>query len=194
MDKNTLRKVYLEKRRLLSQTEYERRNQLITACLINFFEAHQFHSIHTFIPIKKNKEPDTFPFIQYLWTEKPYVNVITGTSDLKKPAMSHVEIKRETRFLENRWGIPEPQDGSPYPIDSIECVLVPMIIGSKSGHRIGYGKGYYDRFLECCNRNTEFVGINLGPLLEGDSFTGQYDIPMHKMITPFEIFEISRFI
>lgn len=190
MDKNTLRKVYLEKRKFLSEAEYERRNQLLYHRLIEFQEKHQFHSIHTFIPIKKNKEPDTFPFIQYLWSQKTDVEVITAISDLQSPILNHVKIIESTTFLENKWGIPEPKDGVPYSIENIDCVLVPMVVGSKSGHRIGYGKGYYDRFLQNCKRETQFIGITLGPLLEGEVFADQYDIPMHSMITPFEAFEI----
>jgi 5-formyltetrahydrofolate cyclo-ligase len=191
MDKNTLRKVYLEKRRFLSQAEYERRTQLLTAILINFVEARHLKSIHTFIPIKKNKEPDTFPFIQYLWSKRPEIEVVTTISDLDNPIMHHVGIRQHTSFLENKWGIPEPQDGTPYPIETIQCVLVPMITGSKSGHRIGYGKGYYDRFLQKCTKDTLFLGVNLGPLLEGNLFIDQYDIPMHYMITPFEVVKVG---
>lgn len=190
MDKNTLRKVYLEKRKFLSQAEYERRNQLLYHRLIEFQEIHQFQSIHTFIPIKKNKEPDTFPFIQYLWSKKPETDVITAISDLKSPILSHVKITESTTFLENKWGIPEPQDSMPYSTENIECVLVPMVVGSKNGDRIGYGKGYYDRFLQDCGNNTQFVGVTLGPLLENTFYADQYDVPMHKMITPFEVFEI----
>jgi 5-formyltetrahydrofolate cyclo-ligase len=192
MDKNTLRKVYLEKRKFLSQAEYERRNQLLTDLLINYFEARQFHSIHTFIPIKRNKEPDTFPFLQYLWSKRPEIDVITGVSDLDSPSMHHVKIAQSTTFLENKWGIPEPKGGETYPIEKIGCVLVPMIVGSKSGHRIGYGKGYYDRFLQKCSENTHFVGINLAPLLDGSLFIDRYDIAMHRMITPFEECEVSK--
>ncbi|MGM0581484.1 MAG: 5-formyltetrahydrofolate cyclo-ligase [Bacteroidota bacterium] len=190
MDKNTLRKVYLEKRRFLSEAEYERRNQLLYHRLIEFQEVHNFRSIHTYIPIKKNKEPDTFPFIQYIWSNQPKVDVVTAISDLNTPVLSHVQIKEHTTFLENKWGIPEPQDGDSYAIENIECVLVPMVVGSKNGHRIGYGKGYYDRFLQKCKSNTIFVGVTLGPLLEGNLYANHYDIPMHSMITPFEVLEI----
>jgi 5-formyltetrahydrofolate cyclo-ligase len=192
MDKNTLRRVYLEKRKFLSQTEYEKRNQLLHHRLIKYHQNNPKNSIHTFIPIKGNKEPDIFPFIQYLWAEKPEIEVITGVSDLHNPIMHHVKITQSTTFLENKWGIPEPKDGESYPVDKIQCVLVPMISGSRSGHRIGYGKGYYDRFLEKCNSTTQFVGVTLGPLLEGDLFIDQYDIAMHSMITPFEEFEIKK--
>lgn len=192
MDKNTLRKIYLKKRKSLSKAEYEKRNQLLYHRLIEFQKQYQFKSIHSFIPIKKNKEPDTFPFIQYLWSKHPETDVITAISDLNSPFMNHVKITQDTTFLENSWGIPEPQDRSLYSIDDIECVLVPMIVGSKSGHRIGYGKGYYDRFLQACKSDTIFVGITFGPLLEGDIYSDKYDIPMHIMITPFEVFNTLK--
>ncbi|HET8859993.1 5-formyltetrahydrofolate cyclo-ligase [Marivirga sp.] len=191
MDKNILRKVYLEKRKFISQAEYERRNQLLYQRLVELQEANQFKSIHIFIPIRKNKEADTFPFAQYLWSKKPNIEVVTAVSDLKSPVLHHVKITKETTFLENKWGIPEPLNGSPYAIEDIECVLVPMVVGSKSGHRIGYGKGYYDRFLRDCQTGTRFAGISLGPLLEHDLFSNHYDIPMHNMITPFETHDIN---
>jgi len=192
MDKETLRKVYLEKRKFLSQAEYEKRNRLLYSQLIGFLEQYQFRSLHIFIPIKKNKEPDTFPFIQFLCAKRKDVEVVTGVSDLKNPIMHHVKITEDTTFLQNKWGIPEPKDGDSFPIDKIDCVFVPMVVGSKSGHRIGYGKGYYDRFLQKCRNKTLFVGVALGPLLEGDIFSNAYDIPMDVMITPFEIIECLK--
>jgi 5-formyltetrahydrofolate cyclo-ligase len=192
MDKKTLRKVYLEKRKFLSQAEYERRNRLLDQQLIQFLQNHPVSNIHSYIPIKRNKEPDIFPFIQFLWTKRPHIDVITGVSDLKDPIMHHLKITEHTTFLENKWGIPEPKNGTPYPIDKIECVLVPMVAGSKSGHRIGYGKGYYDRFLQQCNLNTLFVGVTLGPLLESNMYSDEYDMQLDWMITPFELKEILK--
>jgi 5-formyltetrahydrofolate cyclo-ligase len=190
MDKSTLRKVYLEKRKFLSQAEYERRNQLLYRRLIEFLAKHHFRSLHTFIPIKRNKEPDTFPFIQFLWTQKPEIKVVTGVSDLENPIMRHVQITENTTFLENKWGIPEPKDGTPFDIDKIDCVLVPMVVGSKSGHRIGYGKGYYDRFLVKCASDTLFVGVSIGPLLEGSLYSDEFDCQLESFITPFELYQV----
>ncbi|WMN07614.1 5-formyltetrahydrofolate cyclo-ligase [Marivirga arenosa] len=191
MDKKTLRKVYLEKRKFLSEAEYERRNILLYGQLVDFFNEHPFKSVHTFIPIVKNNEPDVFQFIKYLWTKKPQINTITSITDLNSTKLYHFQIHNTTTFITNEWGIPEPQDCNQFSLKDIDCVLVPMIIGTKSGHRIGYGKGYYDRFLSQCSANTKFIGINLGPLLEGEKFINQYDVPMDYMITPFERLKIN---
>ena len=43
--------------------------------------------------------------------------------------------------------------------DQIDVVFVPLLIFDKQGHRIGYGKGYYDRFLSKCKKDTIKVGL-----------------------------------
>ncbi len=192
MNKATLRQVYLEKRRLLTGAEHAKRNQLLTAQLKAFFKQHAFKSVHVFLPISKNKEADLSQFIDYLHTEMPEIRIGCSISDLVQPKMTHFLLESNTLLKPNKWGIPEPVEASIFDLNMLDCVLVPMVAGSKSGHRIGYGKGYYDRFLHECPDDAIFVGVNLGPLLEGDIFAEAHDIQMDYMITPFENFKTKR--
>ncbi len=187
MDKKTLRKVYLEKRKMLSEDEYQKRNTLLFKQLKLFFNEHSFANIHVYLPITDNKEVNTLPFIEYIWDYHPDINIITSISDLLQPEMQHYKIDRQIVIQPNKWGIPEPQNAALFPIEDIDCVLTPMIIGSKTGHRIGYGKGYYDRFLDKCSAKAKFIGLSLAPLLDGDIYANEYDKPLHVMITPYEI-------
>lgn len=189
MDKPTLRKVYLEKRSMLSEHEYQKRNSLLLEKLKVHIASFNFNHIHIYLPIAKNKEPDTFPFIQYLWQNHPEIKISTGVSELRTPSMHHRLLKQETKLVKNRWGIPEPIDSEETQISSFDIVLVPMVIGLKNGHRIGYGKGYYDRFLSGCEQHTRFIGLSIGPLLEGQLPIDPYDVKLHEMITPFEVVE-----
>jgi 5-formyltetrahydrofolate cyclo-ligase len=186
MDKNTLRNVYLQKRKMLSELEYQRRNLLLLEQLKVFTTQYNFQRIHVFLPIRKQKEPDTIPFIQYIWDNQPQIQVITSISDLNLPAMQHYKIDKQIIIQPNKWGIPEPQNAGLFPIEEIDCVFVPMVIGSKTGHRIGYGKGYYDRFLSKCSSDTYFLGISSAPLLDGDIYADKYDLKMHGIVTPFQ--------
>lgn len=174
---------------MLSTAEYERRNQLLTQQLNTFVESSHFKNIHIFLPITAQKEPDTFPFIHHLWENYPATNVITSISDLKTPEMQHFRIDKQIIIQPNKWGIPEPQNASLFPIEDIDCVLVPMVVGSKTGHRIGYGKGYYDRFLAKCDSNAKLVGISLSPFLDENLYSDRYDIPMNVMINPFQVID-----
>lgn len=186
MDKQTLRKVYLEKRKTLSTAEYDRRNQLLTEQLLALINKKAFKNIHIFLPIISQREPNTFPLIYQLWENHPEINVITSISDLNTPEMQHYRIDKQVIIQPNKWGIPEPQNAYLFPINEIDCVLTPMVVGSKTGNRIGYGKGYYDRFLAKCNSTTKFVGISLSPFLDGSLYSDQYDIPMNVMVNPFQ--------
>lgn len=185
VNKETLRKVYLEKRKLLAPAEYLQRNKLLNQRIIDFVTAKKLKDIHLFLPIKKFNEVDLMMFIQWA-NSLNELNLIATISDLSTPVMSHFLLEEDTVLVENKWGIPEPSGATEYAIENLDCVLVPMVIGSKSGHRIGYGKGYYDRFLMQCKESTLLVGLNLGPLLEGSLFTDQYDIKMDYILTPFQ--------
>ena len=63
--------------------------------------------------------------------------------------------------------------------DSI-CI-VPAIAYDKSGYRLGYGKGYYDRFLK--NNTLISVGVCYNELIEENLPRDEYDIPVNYIIT-----------
>jgi 5-formyltetrahydrofolate cyclo-ligase len=188
MDKQTLRSIFLEKRKMLSSEEYTLRNQLLAKRFFQQVNLEGVEYIHVFMPIRKNKEPDTWPIIEELWEKHPEIKVITSVSDLKTNHMKHFHITPETTFEENKWGIPEPSDAKQVDLSKLQLILVPMIIGTKSGHRIGYGKGYYDRFLSECEGVCSFktIGLTLLPPLEGKLYFEAFDKPLHHLLTPFE--------
>lgn len=89
----------------------------------------------------------------------------------------------------NAFGIAEPPDT--YPIDplDIDMVLVPMLAFDRLGNRVGYGKGYYDRFLLRCRPDCLKVGLSFfGPLdLITDVHPG--DVRLDLCITPEHIYQ-----
>jgi 5-formyltetrahydrofolate cyclo-ligase len=58
---------------------------------------------------------------------------------------------------EDKYGIPEPQTGKIYNIDTIQLIVVPGIAFDQKNNRLGRGKGFYDRALKACNCTT--IGI-----------------------------------
>ena len=89
----------------------------------------------------------------------------------------------------NAFGIAEPQDT--YPVDplAIDLVLVPMLAFDRQGNRVGYGKGYYDRFLPRCRPDCLKVGLSFfGPVdLISDVHPG--DVRLDLCITPEHIYQ-----
>ena len=108
--------------------------------------------------------------------------------DSKSPTMTAREIKSLAELKSGAYGILEPDDNSPVIAKSeIDFVVVPGCAFSKSGHRIGYGKGYYDRFL------SDTSAVKCG-LCYDFAFTDelpfeQTDIPLDMIITENNIYE-----
>ncbi|MEA1786561.1 5-formyltetrahydrofolate cyclo-ligase [Arenibacter sp. GZD96] len=91
-------------------------------------------------------------------------------------------------FKENQWGIPEPIEGIEVPTQHIEVVFLPLLAFDIYGNRVGYGKGYYDNFLQQCNPSVLKIGLSFfaaEPLIS-DLRGG--DIPLDYGVTPDKIY------
>jgi len=100
-------------------------------------------------------EVDTWPFFEYAWGigKRVYVPVSTPTG------LQHTHVTRDTQWQVGAFGIPEPRhapqaqtpsQSAPFadvlPAD-LTLVIVPLVAFDKACNRVGYGKGFYDRFL-----------------------------------------------
>ena len=97
----------------------------------------------------------------------------------------------QTPLKNNHWGIPEPQSGIKINPDQIDVVFVPLLIFDKQGHRIGYGKGYYDRFLSKCKKDTIKVGLSYFDPVERIEDIQSHDVPINFGITKDRVYEFS---
>lgn len=90
-------------------------------------------------------------------------NVVVPKVSWDQRRMLPVEITSlQTGLTTSGTGIREPDAGKPFPVDSIDLVIVPGLGFSATGHRIGRGMGFYDRFLA----QPEFVGLSCGLAFE----------------------------
>lgn len=145
------------------------------------------HSIyHLFMGSEKNKEVDT-SFLLSVVQGKDKQPVIPKVRD--DYVLEHFLLTDQTPLKLNRWGIAEPLSGITLSPEQIDVVFVPLLVFDLQGHRIGYGKGYYDRFLAQCSRDTLKIGLSLfDPVLRIED-TGTNDIPMNYVVTPDEVFD-----
>ena len=99
-----------------------------------------------------------------------------------------VVLLHETRLKENHWGIPEPVDGSSLDPKLIDVVFVPLLVFDKMGHRVGYGKGFYDKFLKSCREDVIKIGLSYFEAVEQISDVNPNDMVMDYCITPNKIY------
>ncbi len=97
-----------------------------------------------------------------------------------KGNMTGVEIKSEDDLKCGMYGISEPE-GEEFEKGKIDLAIVPGVAFDKEGYRLGYGKGYYDRYLKGLKAKT--IGICHKELLFDKLPRGEYDIPVDKVIS-----------
>lgn len=180
MNKAELREIYKSKRAGLSTSDVEELSMVISQRVLNEITVAK-QKIHVFLPIKKFKEPDTFLLIKQLMM---YGDVLyTSLSDKNSLQMKHVKFDTETKFKEDEWGIPVPVHAIPVENIHFDIILVPLLCCDKKGHRVGYGKGFYDRFL-VQQKKAKKIGISFFEPVESISDVDANDIELDMLITP----------
>ena len=189
MNKESLRNSFLADRSSLTPSQIQSRNLLIAQRLIDYVPWEDLKVVHLYLPIIQNNEVDTFPLIKHLRKTESAIRMVIPKVE---PAsqLAHYFLSKSTKLVPNVWGIPEPVDAEAADINEIDLVVVPMVIFDKKGHRIGYGKGYYDRFLAQCNPVTKKVGLCYFDPVEAIE-TESTDIPMDAVVTPDGVWEFG---
>lgn len=187
--KYKIRKGTLFNRRMLSGAVWQERNQRICELALAFIRERDISCFHTFLPIKRNREVDTWSVIDQSVKEKR--TVIVSATDFQQETMSHFHYSAELVFEEDQFGIPTPRSGRTADPALLEMILIPMLAGDKSGNRIGYGKGYYDRLLAGLSPEVLKVGLAMNPLFDHFNFAEPHDVCLDYCITPREILHVG---
>ncbi|MFY0651116.1 MAG: 5-formyltetrahydrofolate cyclo-ligase [Cyclobacteriaceae bacterium] len=189
--KKHLRKVFLRKRRSLSHEKKLTRESLITEAFRKKLPSNTKSIVHCFLPIEKQNEINTYPIIEYL--DQSDGKVVVSRSDTEDNTMTHFLYEGKNRLETNKWGIPEPVSGKRISANEIDIVLVPLVIFDKLGNRIGYGKGYYDRFLTNCRADCTFIGLSLAPPVDVLPCIEEMDVKLDYCISPMGLHTFNTY-
>jgi len=186
-DKMTVRKHYLNLRINLSPGEYE---QLSVALCTRFFSSIDLSTvktIHCYLPIVHRKEPNTWHIIDRLNKDFPNIQISLPRMENEQTIVNFY-YSGKNQISENKWGIPEPQFGDVTPVSEIDLVIVPLLVFDKKGNRVGYGKGFYDRFLKNCRPDCKKIGFSFFDPLDEISDADTHDVRLDQVITPSRVF------
>ncbi len=136
---------------------------------------------HIFLPIEKKIEIDTEGIISILlgFDKNVIVPKVISNTELE-----HYLLTDNTKFITNSLNIPEPVDGITVPPNNLDVVFIPLLAFDKFGNRIGYGKGYYDRFLSQCKADVVKIGLSLFEPEDLIQDILPTDIPLDYCVTP----------
>ncbi|RAU84093.1 5-formyltetrahydrofolate cyclo-ligase [Pontibacter arcticus] len=184
MQKAELRKLMLQQRRALPKEEVQLRSQQLATQFFRNFELKVGQTVHIFLPIIKNNEVNTWLIIDELRLQHPGVRVAVPVTDVAQNILTHHHLTDEAVLVDNLWGIPEPQNAQIILAPEVDMVLIPLLAFDEAGHRVGYGKGFYDRFLADCRPNVLKVGLSLVPPVEAIADTNPFDVPLDAVVMP----------
>ena len=183
MTKKDLRKIYMQKRSTLTPEERAAMSQKITDELIAMEALWQFKTFHIFLTIRKLKEKDTAPLIAFM--QKKNRQIVVPRMNPQTKNIDSVLLTNDTVLETNAWGIDEPKGGKIISPDKIDVVFVPLLACDYRGNRIGYGGGYYDRFLAQCKPDVLKIGLSFfPPETDLSPFMTEKDIRVSLVCTP----------
>ncbi|PWT95343.1 MAG: 5-formyltetrahydrofolate cyclo-ligase [Bacteroidetes bacterium] len=188
MKKKEIRQKYRELRKELSDPALEKLQDLL---LIRFQQLQLpfLNYVHVYLPMDHHREPDTFHLVEYLKFRNPGINIVIPKTDFKKNLFENILYTDETELVKNEYNILEPANGERIDADLMDLILVPLLAFDRSGNRVGYGKGFYDRFLSTCRADALKVGISFFEPLDHIDDTDDFDIPLTHCVTPERIYE-----
>ena len=168
---------------LTKMSEEERHRQSVAACL-SLSNSPEFKAARVvMIFLSMPMEIDTATLALKCW--QACKTVVAPKVSWEQRRMLPVEITalHQTTLTTSGPGVREPLNGKPVPIDLIDLVIVPGLGFTRTGHRIGRGMGFYDRFLA----QPEFIGISCGLAFEDQVIPVvpllDHDVPLSMLVT-----------
>ena len=188
MNKSELRKIYLEKQKSLSDSERREKSRRIAKRFFENFSLENICFLHVFLAIEKNREVETSYIFKRLWRDFPEITTVASRIDFEAMTLENLKLTPETKLVRNRWHIFEPTDGELIEIEKIDAVTVPLLCFDERGYRVGYGKGFYDKFLSECRTDCLKIGLSYFAPVAKIPDAREYDVKLDCCVTPEEIF------
>ena len=157
MIKSELRKKYKALRKELSSEEVDDRSISIANNLLKL-DIWDYEFYHLFLSIEEQNEVNTEYILNILSGKDK--NIVISKSNFETLKMTHYLLTDSTRIRKNDYNIPEPINGIEIESNKIDVVFIPLLAFDKKGNRVGYGKGFYDRFLSECNDDVIKIGLS----------------------------------
>lgn len=185
MLKNVLRDKYSSLRNSLTPSLVSLQSIAIANKLLEL-QIWQFDFYHLFLPIHNKREIDTSTILSVLHGKDKHVVIPKVTAS---GTLCHFLLTDSTTLTTNKWGVLEPIGGIAIPPQQLDVVFVPLLAFDEDGNRVGYGKGYYDRFLASCRKDVIKIGLSF--------FKAEYkitdihpdDVPLDFCVTPDTVYK-----
>jgi 5-formyltetrahydrofolate cyclo-ligase len=184
MLKAELRRTYRQMRMQLTDRQVAVMSDLM---LIQFqrLGLHIPSLVMTYAAIQKWKEFDPIPITDYCYFKNPDLQLLypivvpVNNVDVMLPATAD----DETVFELNPLGFAQPVNTTDVSPGDVDLVIVPLLAFDEQGYRVGYGKGFYDKFLQQCRADVVKIGFSYFDPVKTIADAGTHDVKLDFCIT-----------
>ncbi|MCH5598148.1 5-formyltetrahydrofolate cyclo-ligase [Niabella ginsengisoli] len=188
MKKSEARKIFTEKRKTATEQQRNKWDDLI---LIRFqtLPIPDLNVLFTYAAMET--EVNTDAIVDYLHFRNPALQVAYPVCDFDTYTMQAIASTIDTPFIKNRYGTPEPRmdNAEVMPSQSIDVVIIPLLCFDKDGYRVGYGKGFYDKFLADTREDVIKIGLSYYEPIDKIEDRSEFDVPLNYCVTPERTYE-----
>lgn len=175
MDKTALRRAIREQKRAMSIEEIEARSARLGELFAQTEAYKHAKTVYGYMPY--NQEVRTIPILECAIADGKKIAVPKVYGD----TMRFIYLEDLSRVEKSNMGIPEPIADEPVADDKTALVLMPGLAFDKEGHRIGYGGGFYDKFL-MAEPNHPTVALCYEFQMFAHLDTEEFDIPVDLVL------------
>ena len=120
--------------------------------------------------------------------------VIVPYVEGNNPILQLSELKDFNWLEPKTFGIMEPKELyiREFSYKKLDLVIIPGIVLDKKGHRIGYGHGYYDRFLKTLNKDVKKIGLAFELQVVDEIPEEEHDVPVDIVVTEKRVLKCEK--
>lgn len=168
------------RREALTPEERTRLSQRIVDSTARWIQREGFASVMLYLSMRS--EVETTSLLEGLLNSgKQVCAPVVDTEQLELTPRRIQNLK--TELVPHPYGMLEPSETSPiFPTEHLQLIVVPGIAFDRNGYRLGYGKGFYDRFLTKCSHAVA-IGLAYRVQLVEDTFPQAWDVPVQHIFT-----------
>lgn len=188
MMKKTVRKDYLQRRMDIPEEDLQQQ----TALMAFNFKKLSFPPVKylmSYSPLLARREFDVSVCEDMLKLQNPSMQTAWPKIDELSTDMDACLVQKGGLYIKNRFHVLEPISGKVIAPEQLDMVFVPLVAFDNKGFRVGYGKGYYDRYLPHCRPDAIRVGFSYFEAVQGIEDISQFDVPLNFCITPYRNYE-----
>ena len=187
-NKKFYRKKYQALRmKLLEEEIYDLSDKIVS--ILKTIPVWDKNTYHLFISSKQKNEVETKKILSYLYD---LGKVVVTSKMLPDKKLIHLRVNKSKRFIQNDYNILEPDSSEEILSTNLDVIIIPLLCFDKNGNRVGYGGGYYDKFLSKTENAVMKIGLSFFEPVDCIDGIAEIDVPLDICVTPEKVYDFRK--